>query len=113
MARVVPIPKLSQKSTRLRKKVSIAPMPGRHNERKPASCSSGLAIATPSIPRKVPKTPQNGMTKPAKMGPKCAVNPSGVAGMKFPVTWVKSTQGMGTSSMGSVRRAPEMAGIAT
>ncbi len=64
-------------------------------------------------PRKVPTTPQKGMISPPKMAPRWAVKPRGVAGMKLPVTWVKSTQGMGMRVMGSVSRAPVMAGRAT
>ena len=62
---------------------------------------------------KVPITPQKGMTRPAKIGPRWAVNPKGVAGMKFPVIWVKSTKGIGISWIGSVSNAPDMAGMAT
>ena len=72
-----------------------------------------MATEWATTPRKVPMTPQKGMTRPAKIGPRWAVNPRGVAGMKLPVTWVKSTKGMGISWIGLVSRAPEIAGIAT
>ena len=66
-----------------------------------------------TTPTKDPITAQKGARKPVKMGPRCRVKPRGVAGKKYPVYCVKSTQGIGISCTGCSINAPVIAGTAT
>ena len=83
-ARVMPIPKARQKSMPVAIWVLIVSIPRAHRGSRPSWWRTGLTAVCTTTPAKEPMTDQNGISRPAKMGPRWRVTPRGAAGRKLP-----------------------------